>query len=396
MTPLPELPDPPDMPDLPEQAYAASLAGFDLMTVHRLSALLRHHSPAEAFAVAAGAAPPVPDGLVARVLADERVRTAWRTSARCRPPEQVWHRCVELGIEVSVLGDASHPVQLERDPQPPPVLFSQGERSLLDDRRVAVVGTRNATAAGRHLARTFGRGLALEGVHVVSGLARGIDGQAHAGVLEALSAGAAGRPIAVVASGHDVEYPSEHGALWRRVAVEGLLLSEWPPGTAPAPYRFPQRNRLVASLSEIVVVVESRERGGSLITAQMAAERGIPVMAVPGSTLSRAAAGVNALLRDGSAPVVDVGDVMVALGLDHTRSTATMVDAADGRVRPRSADLAAYRVCAVKPSTVGDVAEALGSPLIEAAMALARLEQGGWLAHVDGWFEVVGSPFSCS
>jgi len=381
---------------LPEQAYAASLAGFDLMSVHRLWALLRHHRPAEAFAVASGEAPPMPDGLLARVLADERVRAAWRSSARRRPPESVWQRCMALGVEVSVLGDPAHPVLLARDPQPPPVLFSQGDRSLLDGRRVAVVGTRNATAAGRHLARTFGNGLAREGVHVVSGLARGIDGQAHAGVFQAVTAGAAGRPIAVVASGHDVEYPSEHGPLWRRVASDGLLLSEWPPGAVPAPYRFPQRNRLVASLSEIVVVVESRERGGSLITAQMAAERGIPVMAVPGSALSRAAAGVNALLRDGSAPVVDVGDVMVALGLDHTRSSAAMIDAADGRVRPRPTDVAAYRVCAVKASTVGDVAEAIGCPLIEAAMAVARLEQGGWLAHVDGWFEVVGSPFPCS
>jgi len=330
---------------LPEQAYAASLAGFDLMSVHRLWALLRHHRPAEAFAVASGEAPPMPDGLLARVLADERVRAAWRSSARRRPPESVWQRCMALGVEVSVLGDPAHPVLLARDPQPPPVLFSQGDRSLLDGRRVAVVGTRNATAAGRHLARTFGNGLAREGVHVVSGLARGIDGQAHAGVLEAVTAGAAGRPIAVVASGHDVEYPSEHGPLWRRVASDGLLLSEWPPGAVPAPYRFPQRNRLVASLSEIVVVVESRERGGSLITAQMAAERGIPVMAVPGSALSRAAAGVNALLRDGSAPVVDVGDVMVALGLDHSRSSAAMFDYADGRVRPRPADMPAYRVC---------------------------------------------------
>jgi DNA processing protein len=239
-------------------------------------------------------------------------------------------------------------------------------------------------------------GLAHEGVHVVSGLALGIDGQAHAGVFEAMARGAAGRPVAVVGSGHDVVYPKAHHELWRRVGEEGLLLSEWPPGSTPLAYRFPQRNRLVAALSELVVVVESRETGGSLITAQLAAERGIPVMAVPGSAFNRAANGVNALLRDGSAPVLDVDDVMVALGLDHTRGQGMLPFDTETRVRPRPDDLPAYRVCGERASTVGDVAAALGHPLIEVAMSLARLEQAGWLTHVDGWFEVVGSPFPCS
>ena len=376
---------------LPQEAYAASLAGFDLMTVHRLAALLRHHPPAEAFHIAAGELPPT-DGLVARVLERDDVRASWRRSAGRRDPAAVWERCRELDLRVLVLGRDGYPELLQHDPQPPPVLFARGDQAALDGRRVALVGTRNATAAGRHIARTLGDGLARAGVHVVSGLARGIDGHAHAGVLEAVTDGASGRPIAVVASGHDVVYPREHRALWERVGTEGLLLSEWPPGAVPVAYRFPQRNRLVAALSEIVVVVESRETGGSLITAQMAAERGIPVMAVPGSAISRAAIGVNALLRDGSAPAVDVGDVMVALGLDHTRATPP---ADDPRVRPRPADVPAYRVCSVKASTVGEVAAALDVSVVEAAMALARLEQGGWLAHVDGWFEVMGSPLAC-
>ena len=115
------------------------------------------------------------------------------------------------------------------------------------------------------------------------------------------------------------------------------------------------------------------------------------VMAVPGSALSRAANGVNALLRDGSAPALDVDDVLVALGLDHRRLRAP-VD--DSRVRPRADDLAVYRVCARRASTVGEVADELGVPVVDAAMSLARLEQQGWLAQVEGWFEVSGSPFS--
>ncbi|MBI5089795.1 MAG: DNA-protecting protein DprA [Actinobacteria bacterium] len=311
-------------------------------------------------------------------------------SARRRPPEQVWERCTELGVAVSVLGMPDHPSLVTHDPLPPPVLFSRGDRSVLDGRRVAIVGTRNATAAGRHIARQFGHGLVQAGVHVVSGLARGIDGHAHAGAFEAIdSLGAAGRPVAVVASGLDVVYPREHGHLWQRIGESGLLLSEAPPGSAPIAYRFPLRNRIIAALSEIVVVVESRERGGSLITAAAALERDVPVMAVPGHATSRAAVGVNGLLRDGSAPAIDVDDILVALRLDHGQTLGLL---SDRRPRPRSGDVPAYRVCAERARTVGDVAELLDAPVLEVAMMLARLEQSGWLVQVDGWFEAAGSP----
>jgi DNA processing protein len=378
------------MNGLPPQAYAASLAGFANMTVHRLLALLRHHTADHAFAIATGAAPPPPGGLLEHVLAQPDVRDVWRAQAHVRPPEVVWERCLQLGLRVTTIGDDDHPALLLHDPLPAPVLFTQGDHRLLDGRRVAIVGTRNATAAGRHAARMFGHGLVQAGVHVVSGLARGIDGYAHQGAIDAIdTTSASGRPIAVVASGLDVVYPREHAALWRRVAVDGLLLSEAPPGAPPLPHGFPLRNRIIAGLSEIVVVVESRERGGSLITATAAAERGVPVMAVPGQTTSRASFGVNELLRDGSAPAIDVADVLVALQLDHRQTLALLTDR---RVRPRAGDIPVYRVCAQQARTIGDVAIELEIGLLDAAMALARLEHAGWLAQVDGWFEVVGSP----
>lgn len=378
------------MSELPAQAYAASLAGFEQMSVHRLLALLRHHTPQHAFAIATGQQPPPPGGLLAAVLDTARVRDTWRSEAQRHPPDRVWQTCLDLGVQVSVLGDPCHPALLTNDPLPPPVLFSLGDRSLLDGRRVAIVGTRNATAAGRHTARHFGHGLAQAGVHVVSGLARGIDGQAHTGALEAIGRlSAEGRPIAVVASGPDVVYPREHRALWHQVAECGLLLSEVPPGSPPVAHRFPLRNRIIAGLAEIVVVVESRERGGSLITASAALERGVPVMAVPGHVTSRASLGVNELLRDGSAPAIDIDDVLVALQLDHGQMLALLTDR---RLRPRPADLPTYRLCADRARTVGDVASTLDVAMLDAAMALARLEQSGWVIQVDGWFEVVGSP----
>jgi DNA processing protein len=144
----------------------------------------------------------------------------------------------------------------------------------------------------------------------------------------------------------------------------------------------------VAGLSEIVVVVESRERGGSLITADLAAARGITVMAVPGSPHARSSSGANELLRDGAGPVLDVDDVLHALSLDH----AAVGVPAERRPRPRPADLVLLDVCRERPRTLGDVAAAACIGMIEAAMGLARLEQTGWVVQSDGWFQGVGSP----
>lgn len=378
---LPDPSDVPDVPDLPDEAYAAALAGFEEMTLARLGALLRAFSPAEAYAVAIGHGRPPVDGLLARVLARPEVAAAWQRSHRQRPVDVVWEQCCALGVTVSIAGRPGHPMVLGDDPQPVPVLFSRGDRGILDGRRVGVVGTRNATMAGRHLARALGEDLARAGVHVVSGLARGIDGHAHAGVLDA---GGPGRAVAVVASGHDVVYPREHRRLWDAVAESGVVFSEVPPGTPPLPFRFPLRNRIVAALSEIVVVVESRERGGSLITADLAAERGVPVMAVPGHAASRAALGVNGLLRDGAAPVLDAGDVLTALSLDHTRTVEPA-----RRVAPAGDDHRVWRLCVARACTLEQVADHCGGSLVVAARSLARLEQQGWVVDVDGWFEGV-------
>lgn len=370
--------------DLPPEAYAAALASFPHMSIHRLGALLRHHSPGEAYAVAVG--DHRPSGLIERVLADSEVHAAWQRAGRAGLPDKVWERCNRVGVRVLVHGATDYPALLVDDPLPPPIVFAQGDLALLDGRRAGIVGTRNATAAGRDTAATLGRHLADADVHVVSGLARGIDGCAHRG---ALQSDGTGRPIAVVASGHDVVYPREHQDLWRCVAERGLLLSESPPGTAPEAYRFPMRNRVIAALSEVVVVVESREHGGSLITVNEAIERNVPLMAVPGGVHNRAASGTNQLIRDGAGVVVDAADVLVALAMDHRRSSGWQ---ADPRPRPRGADLSVYETCSSEPRTIDGLALACSLSLVEAAMAVARLEHSGWIQQSDGWFEAVGSP----
>lgn len=368
---------------VPPEAYAAALAGFEAMTVHRLAALLRRHDPVAAWAVACGEVPA--GGLVGRVLADRDVRDAWRRSAAARPPRRVWEQLQQADTTAYVIGGSGYPTLLADDPLAPPVLFVRGDMGLLGGRRVAMVGTRNATASGRATARDIAGDLAASGVHVVSGLARGIDGVAHSAVI---AAEAPGRPIAVVACGPDIVYPAEHRALWEGVCNCGLLVSEVPPGIGPVAYRFPLRNRIIAALSEVVVVVESRERGGSLSTAAEALDRGITLAAVPGPPTNRAAAGTNNLLRDGAAPVIDAGDVLGLLSIDHRRAAPTT----ELRPRPRPDDIVVYDALRTEPRTVDGIALACDLPLVEAAMRLARLEHQGWVGGTDGWYERIGTP----
>jgi DNA processing protein len=359
----------------------AALAGFDLMTAARLRVLLAYHEPTEAYAVAAGTAAPAP--AVAAMLTSQ-LRETWRASAARRSPDEWAQRCAASGTSVVCIRDPAFPAVLCHDPDPPAVLFVRGDLELLDGRRAGVVGTRNATQSGREMAASLGRGLAEAGVAVVSGLAKGIDGAAHRGALRVPD----GRAIAVVGNGTDEPYPRQHATLWTEVCERGLLLSEWPPGTPPEPFRFPMRNRILAALSEVLVVVESRERGGSLITARAALERDVEVMAVPGSVRNRAAIGTNQLLRDGAAPVTEVGDVLVALGLDTRRAGHARYDP---RPQPRGQEAAVLESCRRDPRTLDEIVTGLGMPITEAAMTLARLERTGWVREAGGWFEAVGS-----
>ena len=331
--------------------------------------------------MAAGRAPAAP---ALAALCPPRVAAAWRASAARRSPDDWARACTTLGVVAHAMTDPSYPVQLRDDPEPPPIVFTRGDLGVLDARRVGIVGTRNATRLGRDTAFELGRALADAGVVVVSGLAKGIDGAAHGGTLAVPD----GRPVAVVGNGPDRPYPKVHERLWREVCGRGLLLSEWPPGTPPEPFRFPLRNRILAALSEVLVVVESRERGGSLITAQAAAERSVEVMAVPGSVRNRAAAGTNQLLRDGAAPVTDAADVLVALGLDTRRAGAARYDP---RPLPRGVEADVLAACRDDPRTLDDVVVHLGLPVADAAMALARLERAGWVQDTGGWFEPVVS-----
>jgi DNA processing protein len=228
----------------------------------------------------------------------------------------------------------------------------------------------------------LGEQLSNEHVSVVSGLARGIDVEAHVGSVR--SEGGA-PPIAVVAGGPDVVYPPEHSNMWRNVAERGVVLSESPPGSTPEPYKFPLRNRILAALSEVLVVVESRSTGGSMTTVREAMKRDITVMAVPGSPHVKPSEGTNDLLRDGCAPVTCVDDVLVMLGLDTRRVGGSH----NGRLPPSARGLRILDLMENRPRTLDEIALLSGMPIVDVAVVLGTLEAMGWVAHSDGWWEAL-------
>ncbi len=278
-----------------------------------------------------------------------------------------------LGIDAVPFGDPRYPALLAPIPDPPLVLWMRGDPSAFDQPSVAIVGSRAATSYGLEAASRLAGDLAAAGALVVSGLARGVDSAAHRG---ALAAG--GQTVAVLGSGVDVVYPPEHGALCEAIAAEGVVLSEWPPGTAPHPFHFPARNRIISGLSLAVVVVEAAEKSGSLITAGCALEQGRAVMAVPGNILSGRHRGCHGLIRDGAAVVESAEDVLAEL-----RSSSLRPAAREGSARAPADPLLAC----MQPGESYDV-ESLGRETgLTAPQLLSKLlglELQGVVRRVDG------------
>jgi DNA processing protein len=266
---------------------------------------------------------------------------------------------------------ALYPDSLRDAPDAPWTLVGRGDPRLIDGLEtfgaVTIVGARRATSYGREVARELGRELAAAGMVVVSGLAFGVDGCAHRGAIDA------GRTIAVLGCGPDVAYPAAHRSLWRRIGEEGLILSELPPGAAPWRWTFPARNRIMAALAGMTVVVEAAARSGSLITADLAADLGRDLGAVPGPITSRASAGPNNLLAGGACVIRDAQDVLDAMLGPGVRRIERVGPPLDPSL------IEAMTTVESGEDTCDAVAVALGWPAPEAAVALERLELFGYL-----------------
>jgi DNA processing protein len=272
-------------------------------------------------------------------------------------------------------GDAAFPPRLRAIHDPPPGLFlrGRGDPRLLGAPVVAIVGARSCTDYGAHVARSLARDLVAAGVVVVSGLARGVDGWAHRGALDS-----GGPTVAVLGCGVDRDYPRAHAALAAEIGRSGLIVSEYPPGVLPAPWRFPARNRIVAGLSQATLIVEARERSGALITADFALEEGRDVLAVPGEITSALSRGTNELIRLGAAPVTGVADVLEVLGIDPPEGPPAAPASASAAAVLSALDAGA--------STADEVARLSGLAPGTAAAALTELELAGVVESRAGVF----------
>ncbi len=308
-----------------------------------------------------------------RAVLDERaVASLLKTRAELSLETEM-ERLDRLGIGVVTRGDPDYPYRLAQIAAPPPVLYLRGALSRDDDVAVAIVGTRRATAYGREVAARLAADLASAGVTVVSGLARGIDGAAHAAALRA-----GGRTIAVLGSGPDIVYPAEHRHLAAQITEQGALVADYPPGKKPDAQNFPARNRLISGLCRGVVVVEAPERSGALITADFAADQGRDVFVVPGSILSAASAGCHRLLRDGARAVTSAADVLTDLGLVDLSSAPAVqqpLPLGDGERR-------VLALLTTEPQHVDELAAAGNLPISDLSGLLATMELAGQVRNV--------------
>lgn len=305
----------------------------------------------------------------APVIADERLVARERAAV------------ARLGARHLFLGEADYPHLLAQIDTAPPVLIVRGQTELAARPVVAMVGARNASAAACRFARDLAYALANEGLVVVSGLARGIDTAAHRGAIE-------GGTIGVIASGIDIAFPPENAELQERVAREGLLIAEQPPGAEPLARHFPQRNRIIAGLALGTVVVEAAPRSGSLITARLAGEAGREVMAVPGSPADPRAQGCNLLIREGATLVQSAADILEQIrpidprmvrAPTHGYGAPSPIDASDSERRVVTGLLGPV------PVAIDELIRQSGFAPAVVQMVLLELELGGRLdRHAGG------------
>ena len=321
----------------------------------------------------------------ARSLCRDVVRCARRLSLslQWRRAEAALNWAANTACTIITAFEPDFPALLREIPAPPVVLFVKGQRDILDSPQLAIVGARKASFDGRRIARTMARTIGKHGITVTSGLATGIDAAAHHGALDVNSP-----TVAVFGCGIDRIYPAKHAALADRIAARGALVSEFPLGSAPRPYHFPRRNRLISGLSLGTVVVEAASRSGSISTAMHALEQGREVFAVPGSIRNPLSAGCHKLIKQGASLVDSVDDILVQLPIPRDpapstshngfrRSEIVAVDASEAERR-------ILEVCAFEAQCFDTIVEAAALTPTEVSAILSALEVKGLLRSVAG------------
>lgn len=290
---------------------------------------------------------------------------------------QLCERAAARGISVLAWNHPRFPAPLLATTDCPPVLWYRGHLAAFDAPLVAIVGSRAASAVALEAATRIAEELAAHGVTVVSGLARGVDSAAHRGALKN------GRTVAVLGSGLDHIYPHEHADLAGQIAVDGMVLSEYPPPAVPLPFRFPLRNRIISGLSRAVVVIEASDKSGSLITAGCALEQGREVMAVPGNVLSGRNKGGHALIRDGARIVESADDILTELGMGSVASGGRRDTGSDAASAPCT-DPVLGNMTAGHLYDLDALAAACGLEVARLLPRISDLELRGLVRRVEG------------
>lgn len=289
-------------------------------------------------------------------------------------------RLKRLGVRALTSNDPDYPRNLREVYNAPPLLYVRGQLERRDEWAVAIVGTRQASAYGKEVARLLAAGLARAGVTVVSGLARGIDAEAHRACLDA-----GGRTLAVLGSGVDVIYPSQNARLATEIVGHGALLSDYALGTPPEASNFPARNRIVSGLTLGTIVVEGDMGSGALITAGFAGEQGRAVLAVPGSILARTSRGPNHLIQNGAAPVTSVDDILQELNLTMVSQQAQ----AQAVLPENETESVLLQHISADPVHVDELGRALKLPIAQVTSTLALMELKGMVRQVGGMHYVL-------
>jgi DNA processing protein len=315
-----------------------------------------------------------PEALLASGIGPQAVRRVVE-ARRSLDLDAEMERIERAGARLVTWEDEDYPARLREVASAPPVLYLRGSLLPVDGKAVAVVGTRRPTPYGQSVARDLGAALAVHGVTVVSGLARGIDAIAHRAVLEA-----GGRTLAVLGSGLDQIYPSEHRHLADEIEANGAVVTDYALGTPPEAANFPPRNRIISGLARTVVIVEAGEESGALITARFAADQGRDVFVVPGSIYNRASKGTNRLLQEGATPLLTPEDVLESLRPPGRAIAAgpEAIELAD------PIENAVLKLLSAEPAHVDELVVQSSQPASSVTAALSFLELKGLAHHVGG------------
>lgn len=302
--------------------------------------------------------------------------------------ERQYYRLAERGIFFLPFWDIAFPERLRQIPDAPAFLYGKGKLVQAEKKAVAVIGARECSGYGREAAKYFAAGLAKAGIVVVSGMARGVDGIAQTAALDA-----GGSSVAVLGCGVDICYPPENTALYERLAREGCLLSEYPPGTEPAAQLFPPRNRIISGLSDLVLVTEARERSGTLITVDMALEQGKDVFAVPGRITDKCSRGCNGLIQHGAGMAVSVEALLEEL--NGTEAAKCDENGAAGRQTERAGTLAEriLRILDCDPKSLDEIQSSLVSLDTEGRIPMPKLMHELVLLCMQGKAESCGGMY---